>query len=41
VDELVRLIGASGQVFTEVLGKALPLLSGADLTPPGTIYRFD
>jgi purine nucleoside phosphorylase len=41
VEELVRLIGASGQTFSEVLARALPLLRGADLTPPGTIYRFD
>ena len=41
VEELVRLIGASGQTFTEVLAAALPLLRDADLTPPGTIYRFD
>jgi purine nucleoside phosphorylase len=41
VDELVRLIGASGEVFASVLAQALPLLSGADLTPPGTIYRFE
>ena len=41
VDELVRLIGASGATFSEVLTKALPLMAGADLTPPGTIYRFE
>jgi purine nucleoside phosphorylase len=41
VEELVRLIGASGATFSSVLAKALPLLAGADLTPPGTIYRFE
>ena len=41
VDELLRLIGASGQVFSEVLASALPLLRDADLTPPGTLYRFE
>ena len=41
VDELVRLIGASGATFQSALAKALPALASADLTPPGTIYRFD
>jgi purine nucleoside phosphorylase len=41
VDELIRLIGASGATFSAVLAKALPLLADADLTPPGTIYRFE
>ncbi|HEX8067168.1 MAG TPA: MTAP family purine nucleoside phosphorylase [Thermoleophilaceae bacterium] len=41
VDELVRLIGASGAAFAAVLERALPLLAGADLAPPGTIYRFE
>ena len=41
VDELIRLIGASGATFSAVLAKALPLLANADLTPPGTIYRFE
>ena len=41
VDELVRLIGASGATFQAVLAEALPLLRDADLTPPGTIYRFE
>jgi purine nucleoside phosphorylase len=40
VEELIRLIGASGDVFRQVLAKALPLLPGADLAPPGVIYRF-
>jgi purine nucleoside phosphorylase len=41
VEELIRLIGASGATFSAVLAKALPLLADADLTPPGTIYRFE
>jgi purine nucleoside phosphorylase len=41
VDELVRLIGASGATFSQVIGETLPLLPDADLTPPGTIYRFE
>ena len=41
VDELIRLIGASGATFSAVLAKTLPLLADADLTPPGTIYRFE
>jgi purine nucleoside phosphorylase len=41
VDELVRLIGASGATFSSVLAKALLHLPEADLTPPGTIYRFE
>ena len=41
VDELLRLIGASGQTFSDVLARALPLLSESDLTPPGTLYRFE
>ena len=41
VEELVRLIGASGEVFGSVLARALPLLATADLTPPGVIYRFE
>jgi purine nucleoside phosphorylase len=40
VDELVRLIGASGEVFRSVLAQALPLLADAELTPTGTVYRF-
>jgi purine nucleoside phosphorylase len=41
VEELVRLIGASGATFQSVLAKALPLLREADLSPTGTIYRFE
>ena len=41
VDELIRLIGASGETFRQALTQTLPLLAGADLTPPGVIYRFE
>ncbi|HEX8074573.1 MAG TPA: MTAP family purine nucleoside phosphorylase [Thermoleophilaceae bacterium] len=43
VEELLRLIGASGEVFASVLAAALPALaSAADAPlPPGTIYRFE
>jgi len=41
VEELLRLIRASGEVFASVLAKALPLLAGADVAPPGVIYRFE
>ena len=41
VAELLRLIGASGEVFGAVLAEALPLVAEADLTPPGVIYRFE
>ena len=42
VDELLRLIGASGQVFAAVLERALPLLAAGDKpAPAGVIYRFD
>ena len=41
VDELVRLIEASSAVFRSVLAEALSLLAGADITPPGTVYRFE
>ena len=41
VDELLRLIQASGAVFASVLAKAIPLLADAELAPPGMIYRFE
>ena len=41
VEELLRLIRASGEVFGAVLVKALPLVAGADLSPSGVIYRFE
>ena len=41
VEELLRLIGASGEVFNSVLAHALPRLAEAEPKPPGVIYRFD
>jgi purine nucleoside phosphorylase len=41
VEELLRLIQASGPVFASVLAGALPRLADAELAPPGTIYRFE
>ena len=41
VEELIRLIGASSEVFAKVLGLAVPKLAGRELEPPGTIYRFE
>jgi purine nucleoside phosphorylase len=42
VDELLRLIGASGGVFAAVLERALPLLARGDPpAPTGVLYRFD
>jgi purine nucleoside phosphorylase len=41
VEELLRLIGASGDVFRKVLERALPRLSGAAAEAPGVIYRFE
>ena len=42
VEELLRLIGASGGVFAGVLERALPLLAAADKpAPTGVLYRFE
>jgi purine nucleoside phosphorylase len=41
VDELLRLIGASGEVFASVIEKTLPRLTEARPEPPGVIYRFE
>jgi purine nucleoside phosphorylase len=41
VEELLRLIGASTDVFASVLARALPQLARHDPAPPGTIYRFE
>jgi purine nucleoside phosphorylase len=41
VEELVRLIGASTEVFASVLSKVVPKLAGRALTPPGQLYRFE
>jgi purine nucleoside phosphorylase len=41
VEELVRLIGASGETFASTLAHAVPLAERADLEPVGTHFRFD
>ncbi len=41
VEELMRLIGQSGEVFSAVLSEALPLLGSEVLAPTGTVYRFE
>jgi 5'-methylthioadenosine phosphorylase len=41
VEELLRLIGASKDVFRSVLDEVLPRLAGAEISPPGVMYRFD
>jgi purine nucleoside phosphorylase len=41
VEELLRLIGASTDVFASVLARTLPQLEAHDPRPPGTIYRFE
>ena len=41
VEELLRLIGASKDVFRSVLGHALLKVSGAAISAPGVMYRFD
>jgi purine nucleoside phosphorylase len=41
VEELVRLIGASGEAFASTLAAAIPLLDDAQLEPVGTHFRFD
>ena len=41
VEELLRLIGASGEVFASALAHALPALARTEPAPPGVIYRFE
>src|SRR5437763_9813277 len=41
VEELLRLIGESSQVFASVLAATLALLPGRELEPPGVMYRFE
>jgi 5'-methylthioadenosine phosphorylase len=41
VEELVRLIGASTEVFATTLAAAVPRAAQADLSPVGTHFRFD
>jgi len=41
VEELLRLIGASGETFAKVIAAALPRLAECPPSAPGVIYRFD
>ena len=41
VEELVRLIGASADVFAKTLEKALPHAAAAEHAPTGSYFRFD
>jgi len=41
VDELMRLIEASSEVFATILNEAFPRLARRELRPTGTIYRFE
>jgi purine nucleoside phosphorylase len=41
VEELLRLIGASREVFADVLARALPRLAAAGVEAPGVVHRFD
>jgi purine nucleoside phosphorylase len=41
VEELLRLIAASTEVFATVLSAALPKLPGRELAPAGMVYRFE
>lgn len=41
VEELLRLIGASKDVLRSVLAHALGKVGGAEISPPGVMYRFD
>jgi purine nucleoside phosphorylase len=41
IEELLRLIAASREVFAAVLAAAVPRLAGRDLRPPGVVYRFE
>jgi purine nucleoside phosphorylase len=41
VEELVRLIGASTEVFATTLERAVPRAAAADLEATGTHFRFD
>jgi hypothetical protein len=41
VEELLRLIAASTEIFATVLAATVPKLAGQDLAPPGVVYRFE
>lgn len=41
VEELVRLIGASGETFASALAAAVAKIEADALVPVGTFFRFD
>jgi purine nucleoside phosphorylase len=41
VEELLRLIASSREVFATVLAAAVPRLAGREVSPPGVVYRFE
>jgi purine nucleoside phosphorylase len=41
VEELIRLIGASGETFASTLAAAVPKIDADELDPVGTFFRFD
>ncbi len=41
VEELIRLIGASGETFAKTLAAAVPMVDPDALEPVGTFFRFD
>jgi purine nucleoside phosphorylase len=41
VDELMRLIGRSSEIFASMLAAAIPRLADTELAPPGVVYRFE
>jgi purine nucleoside phosphorylase len=41
VEELLRLIAGSGEVFSSVLRQVVVTLGGGRPSPPGVIYRFE
>ena len=41
VRTLIELMGASAQIFADVLRGAIPRLAGAPPQPAGTVYRFE
>jgi 5'-methylthioadenosine phosphorylase len=41
VEELIRLIGASGETFAKTLAAAVPKIDPDELEPVGTFFRFD
>ena len=41
VEELLRLIAASAEVFGEVLAAALPHVAAHPPEPPGLVHRFE